>query len=47
MDEPKLQKLIDEMKAKEASGKIWIERNWTWIACVLSFAIGFFVGRLI
>jgi hypothetical protein len=44
--DPKLKKLIDGMRAKERAGLSWIERNWGWVACILSFFIGFFVGRL-
>jgi hypothetical protein len=45
--DPKLQKLIDRMKAKERSGLSWLERNWSWVACALSFATGLLVGRLL
>jgi hypothetical protein len=46
MDEPKLQRLINEMRAKEAPARLWLERNWIWMVVILSWVMGFIVGRL-
>lgn len=46
MIDPKLQKLIDKVKAREAGAKTWLERNWEWLACAFAFATGVIVGHL-
>lgn len=47
MIDPKLQKLIDKLKANEASEFAWLERNGAWLACLLSFVTGVVVGHLV
>jgi hypothetical protein len=44
--DPKIQKIIDKLRAKEAGERIWLERNWVWIAVILAAGIGYIVGRL-
>jgi hypothetical protein len=45
-EQPKLEKLIAEMRAREAPTRLWLERNWTWMVVILSGVMGFLVGRL-
>jgi hypothetical protein len=47
MIDPKLQKLVDKIKAREAGAKTWLERNWEWLACGFAFVMGVIVGRLL
>jgi hypothetical protein len=47
MIDPKLQKLIDKLKANDAAEFAWLERNGAWLACMLSFVMGVVVGRLV
>lgn len=46
MDEPKLQKLINEIKADEAVVKGWFEKWLNWIIAVGCFVLGAIVGHL-
>jgi hypothetical protein len=47
MIDPRFKKIIAQMKAREAGATTWLERNWSWIACALSFVTGLLVGRLL
>jgi hypothetical protein len=44
--DPKLKRIINKLKAREAGEKLWLERNWGWVACAFAFATGFITGRL-
>jgi hypothetical protein len=44
--DPKLEKLLDEVKAKEAGGKLWLEKHLTWIVGALCFLMGMMVEHL-
>jgi hypothetical protein len=48
MIDPKLQRMINKIKAREAGSKTWLERNRGWVACAFAFAFatGFMTGRL-
>lgn len=45
-EQPKLERLIAEMRAKEAPAKLWLERNILWIVGVLCFLSGLLLGHV-
>jgi hypothetical protein len=45
-EQPKLERLIAEMRAREAPTRLWLERNLAWIVGVMCFVMGLMVGRL-